>query len=63
MIAGFKSSVTRQINLLRATPSMPVWQRNYYEHIIRDDHDLNRIREYIRNNPYQWELDHEYPKP
>ncbi len=33
------------------------WQRNYYEHVIRDERDLNRIREYIVNNPLKWELD------
>ena len=33
------------------------WQRNYYEHIIRNDEDLNEIREYIRNNPLKWEED------
>ena len=34
-----------------------LWQRNYWEHIIRDEMELNRIREYIRNNPVQWESD------
>ena len=62
-IAGFKSIVTKRITILRATPGQPVWQRNYYEHIIRDDQDLNRIRTYIRNNPIQWGTDHEYPIP
>lgn len=37
-----------------------LWQRNYYEHIIRDDDDLNRIREYILNNPANWQDDDEY---
>jgi REP element-mobilizing transposase RayT len=60
-VAGFKSSVTKQINTLRQTPGTPVWQRNYYEHIIRDDRSLNRIRQYIANNPLQWELDRENP--
>jgi hypothetical protein len=36
-------------------------QRNYYEHIIRDDVELNRMREYIKNNPLKWELDRENP--
>lgn len=35
------------------------WQDNYYEHIIRNEDELSRIREYIRNNPVQWELDRE----
>ncbi len=38
-----------------------LWQRNYYEHIIRDEESLNRIRAYIGNNPLQWELDRENP--
>lgn len=38
-----------------------VWQRNYYEHIIRDEESLNRIREYIHNNPLQWALDRQNP--
>ncbi|OGL43068.1 MAG: hypothetical protein A2W05_07545 [Candidatus Schekmanbacteria bacterium RBG_16_38_10] len=38
------------------------WQRNYYEHIIRDENDLYQIREYILNNPLKWELDEENPK-
>ena len=38
-----------------------MWQRNYYEHIIRNEYELNRIREYIINNPLKWELDFENP--
>lgn len=38
-----------------------IWQRNYYEHIIRNETDLARIREYIENNPIQWALDSENP--
>ena len=38
-----------------------LWQRNYYEHIIRDDEDLNQIRQYIINNPAQWAMDRENP--
>jgi len=47
-IAGFKSITTKLINGHRATPGVPVWQRNYYEHIIRGDHALNQIREIHR---------------
>lgn len=60
-IAGFKSAVTKCINEIRNTPGVPVWQRNYYEHIIRDDCDLNRIREYIVSNPARWTEDEENP--
>ena len=46
---------------MRHTPGLPVWQRNYDEHIIRDDVSLDRIREYIVHNPAQWALDREHP--
>ncbi|MDW8289818.1 MAG: transposase [Armatimonadota bacterium] len=58
-IAGFKSATTARINAVRATPGEPLWQRNYYEHIIRDEARLNRIREYILLNPLRWHLDYE----
>jgi REP element-mobilizing transposase RayT len=61
IIAGFKSAVTRQINDLRGTPYTPVWQRNYYEHVIRNEDNLDEIREYIVNNPLKWDLDSENP--
>ena len=38
-----------------------LWQRNYYEHVIRDDSFLNEIRQYILDNPAKWELDRENP--
>lgn len=56
-IAGFKSAVTKQINLLRHNQDFPIWQRNYYESIIRDEKALTAIREYIFNNPRQWQKD------
>ena len=37
------------------------WQRNYHDHIIRNEKSLNRIRQYIQNNPLKWELDEYYP--
>jgi REP element-mobilizing transposase RayT len=54
IVRSFKSAVTKSINLLRNTPGASVWQRNYYEHIIRNDGDLNAIRAYIVNNPARW---------
>ena len=39
-----------------------IWQRSFYDHIIRDDEDMNRIREYIRDNPAKWTLDEENPE-
>ncbi len=61
-IAGFKSSVTQQINSIRNKPGAPVWQRNYYEHVVRNEDDLSQTREYIVNNPMKWELDKENPQ-
>jgi REP element-mobilizing transposase RayT len=62
IVACFKYQNAKQINQIRNTPGMPVWQRNYYEHIIRDEKELQTIREYIVNNPMQWELDNENPQ-
>lgn len=61
MIGQFKSIVAKRINALRVTPGCPVWQRNFYEHVVRDETDLQAIREYIVNNPLQWELDENNP--
>ncbi len=60
-VAGFKSVVTKRINVLRNSPGRPVWQRGFHDHIIRNEADLVRIREYIRNNPLRWALDEENP--
>jgi REP element-mobilizing transposase RayT len=61
IVRYFKSAVTRRINELRGTPYVPIWQRNYYEHVIRNENDLDEIREYIVNNPAKWDLDSENP--
>jgi REP element-mobilizing transposase RayT len=60
-VAGFKSAVTKRINLLRDNLDIPVWQRNYYESIIRDEQSLIAIQEYIKNNPCQWQKDPDNP--
>ena len=39
-----------------------LWQRNYYDHVIRNEDELNKIREYIQNNPLNWSLDRENPE-
>jgi REP element-mobilizing transposase RayT len=62
IIRLFKSTTTKQINELRKTPGEPLWQRNYYEHIIRNGRELERIREYVINNPLKWSLDIENPE-
>lgn len=61
-MAGFKSAVTKRINILRNTPGEPLWQRNYWEHIIRNEFELNRIREYINTNPARWQWDKMNPE-
>jgi putative transposase len=60
-ISGFKSAATSRINKIPKTFGSPVWQRNYYEHIIRDESSLERIREYIENNPKSWNTDKLHP--
>ncbi len=60
-VAGFKSATTKRINQHRGTPGAPVWQRNYFEHIIRNDESLDRIRRYIAENPLHWYFDRENP--
>ncbi|CBL45870.1 Hypothetical protein HDN1F_22870 [gamma proteobacterium HdN1] len=59
IVRAFKARSTRNIRLRE--PGASVWQRNYYEHIIRSEESLTRIREYIINNPLQWALDRENP--
>jgi putative transposase len=57
ILGNFKSTTARRINRIRKTPGMPVWQRNYYEHIIRTERALSAIRGYIIDNPARWRLD------
>jgi putative transposase len=57
LIGAFKTVSTKQINQIRNTPGISVWQRNYYEHIIRDEQSLENIRNYITRNPAKWAED------
>ena len=61
IIRSFKSAATKRVNELRQTPGATLWQRNYWERVIRDERELNLVREYILNNPAQWELDKLHP--
>ena len=61
IIAYFKYQSTKRINQRYNTPGTRLWQRNYHDHIIRDDPDLQRLREYIQINPMKWELDQLHP--
>jgi putative transposase len=60
IIRSFKSAAGKYVNEVRDSPGTPVWQRNYYERIIRDEDELRRTREYIRFNPVNWPSDEEY---
>jgi REP element-mobilizing transposase RayT len=60
IVRALKSYSARRINNLMGTTGRPVWQRNYYEHIIRNQIDLDAIREYIDDNPRRWMEDSEY---
>jgi len=62
IIGYFKMKTAKQVNQVLNRSGQPFWQRNYYEHIIRNENELNRIREYIQNNPLKWELDRENPQ-
>jgi putative transposase len=57
IMSGFKSITTKRIHVIPGMEYVRVWQRNYYERIIRDDRELNRIRWYIINNPKNWDKD------
>ena len=65
IVAGFKSAATKRVNEGRRTPGHPLWQCNYYEHVIRNEPDLDRIRRYIYytvTNPIKWAEDSLNPR-
>lgn len=59
LIGAFKTVSTKHINVIRNTPGAPVWQRNYYERIVRNEKALINIRRYIAENPLRWAFDAE----
>jgi REP element-mobilizing transposase RayT len=61
LIGVFKTVSTKQINLHRTTQVSLIWQRDFYEHIIRNQQDLERIWLYIQSNPCHWHRDGENP--
>ncbi len=61
LVAAFKSRSASSINTVRTTRGVRVWQRGFYEHVVRDETDLERIRSYIRDNPAGWASDDENP--
>ena len=60
-IAGFKSAATKRINEIGGAPGHLVWQRNYFERVIRNEEELNRVRQYSNDDPERWEEDRENP--
>jgi putative transposase len=61
IVRAFKSLSAIGVNKIRMTPSQPLWQRNYYEHIIRSSQSLDQLRRYIQENPARWPSDEENP--
>ena len=60
LIGAFKTVSTKKANEVRGTPGRPIWQRNFFDHVIRDQKSLDSIRRYISNNPAQWNSDQLY---
>ncbi len=61
IVRSYKSAVSYRTNLICGTQGIPIWQRNYYEHIIRNGRDLQNKTDYIEANPRLWEKDGENP--
>ena len=61
VVRALKTFSARRINEIRKTPGTPIWQRNYYEHVIRNEIDLEDTREYTQNNPLKWLEDDNHP--
>ncbi len=61
IIAYFKYQSTKHINSIRKTPGQKIWQRNYYERIIRNENEYYHIQKYISENSLKWNIDKENP--
>lgn len=61
IVRAFKSATTRAIRRLWGEPGVRVWQRGFYEHVIRGEKSLGALRKYIADNPLNWTLDSENP--
>ena len=58
LVAGYKASCTSEVQRLLGTPRLRLWQRNYYERVIRDARALREIRGYVAANPARWRIPH-----
>jgi putative transposase len=61
IVQNFKSVSTRKANQFLGSPGSKIWQRVYFERVVRNERELNAIRRYIADNPAQWESDRENP--
>ncbi|MGI0487253.1 transposase [Pantanalinema rosaneae CENA516] len=61
IVLNFKSVTTRSLNRIQRSPGNSIWQRNYYEHIVRSEESLQQIRQYIQNNPLSWQQEQLHP--
>ena len=61
VVGAYKSAVSKHAHRSGHLSGLPIWQRNYYDHVIRDDAGLDRIRQYIADNPARWAEDLENP--
>jgi REP element-mobilizing transposase RayT len=61
VLRSFKAAVTKRVRELAGRPDLEIWQRNYFEHVIRNEDSPNEIRRYIQENPLRWALDRENP--
>jgi putative transposase len=61
VVRTFKSMSTRAVNRVRGTAGATLWHRSYYDHVVRNDLDLDRIRQYIADNPAKWDYDDNNP--
>jgi putative transposase len=61
MVRGFKAATTRAVAAAGCSFQHPLWQRNYYDHIIRNENSLEAIRAYIADNPAKWAQDRQNP--
>jgi putative transposase len=56
-VGAYQSAITKRVNYMQNTPGTSLWLGRYHDHIIRNEADLNRIREYVLNNPARWQED------
>jgi putative transposase len=62
VIRSYKGAVSKSINVIWNTKGQSIWQRNFYEHIGRDEISLDNIKQYIFDNPWRWAEDLENPQ-